>query len=173
MAKSRFTGGPFVFPLWPKHAPLTGAPTLQTAPLMIAATDRMILTGTVLWADGASHDLHIIHWRSGNGASPSYTARVGPRDIDTVNGPPSRDDGAVDQSATHVNPAIATNFASTLDADRTLAHGAEICLVWDFSAFTSGPGGRGGLATLTPRYGAHPPRVVLGPPAPRDRMYRT
>lgn len=138
MAKSRL-GALTLTPPWPRHLSPAAAPALQAGAVTIDEVgDRIILLGHAVWSDGASHDLRTLHWRSSSASSPVLTLRVGPRDPDLAAGPPGRDDGTTDQSATHVNPAANTNFSSTLDADRTVAHGEFLGLVWTPSAYTSG-----------------------------------
>lgn len=130
-------------PRWPANAQSSVAPTITSvgaaeAVGSVGSTDRTILPGMVRWADGGTHDCDTIFWRSGVSTAASFTLRVGLRDLDTANGPPGRDDGTVDQFGTHVNPASNTNFTTTLSAARTIATGDRLCVVWDFSAYTSG-----------------------------------
>jgi hypothetical protein len=125
MAKG--TRRPIAFlPVWPQNTGVGGtAPAFITSPIILTAlNDRSIEAGTVLWADGGTHDLRTIRHR--NGAALTGTMTLSIRDIDGVNGPPLRDDGVADQSVAHVNPGIGT-ITSTLVADRTgVATGAQI-----------------------------------------------
>lgn len=132
---------PARFPTWPQELAgfATAAPTLTGAiATLAAANDRLILIGVVRWQDGQTHNLRSIKWRSGTATGANFTLRVSIRAIDAANGPVGRDDGAVIQSGTHVNPASNTVFNTQMSADTSYAHGANICIVRDFSAYTAG-----------------------------------
>lgn len=137
MAKSRLAGEPMRRPSWSFYGRHNAAQALATQGLMNSSGDRTAYMGHMIWSDGGSHDAHIIHFRVGSSSSPSFTLRVSLQDVNTAAGPPGQPDGTVDQSATQVNPT-ATTYGLTLDADRTMATGALIAVVFDFSAYTSG-----------------------------------
>lgn len=137
MAKVRQPGAPLPRPYFPEY--VTTGPLLGGSTALDSSGDRVYAIGRVRWSDGGSHDLRTIHWRSGNATSPSFTLRVGCADVDATAGPPGRDDGTLDQSGTHVDPAGNTNFSTTLSADRaSVATGTLLAIRWDFSAYTSG-----------------------------------
>ena len=133
-----------VLPQWPINTVINTAPTVTAGTSFGAsATARGIVAGYVVWDDGGTHDLRQISFRTG-ASSLSGTLRVSVRAVDTANGPPMRDDGTIIQSATQVNPAGSTNYDLTLGADITnVATGTEYCIVWDYSAYTSGNCGWG------------------------------
>lgn len=140
MAKSRLSGVPARRPGWTTYIDVANAPATINPTVIDAANERHILYGLVQWSDGGTHDIASVHWRCGTaGGTVNYTLRVSLRDPDFTTSTPGRDDGVVDQFATHVNPTAATNFTSTLDSARAgVAHGDYLCVVFDFSAWTSG-----------------------------------
>lgn len=115
--------------------PQGSAPSLSSI-LLDAANERAIFAGYVMWEDGASHDLSAVRWRSAG--AHTGTVRVYAADLDLVNGPPTRDDGTADQSVSHTNLA-AGDVTSTFSAARTgVATGAELAIVIEVTAHTSG-----------------------------------
>ena len=125
MAQTRLPGSGM---LWPKYTPHTvlmrSVPSLGNPTNLGAVNAAYHMVGHMEWADGGSHDVHIVHFRTGS-SSLVGTLRVSLQDASTVAGPPGRGDATPDQSATQVNPTGSTNYSLTLDADRTLAHGAR------------------------------------------------
>lgn len=146
MAQTRWTGAGM---RWPKltmsPALERAAPALQSTPIGAASAARMSFMGMMEWADGGTHDISVVHFRM-NASTLSGTLRVYLADASTSAGPPGRDDGTPDQSATQVNPTGATNYSLTLGATRTVAQGTLFCCVFDYSAYTSG---NAQLSTLT------------------------
>ena len=138
MAKSRFHT-PRELPFFNPQLPPIGsaAPTLSGVTLD-AVGEKVAMIGRMRWADGATHDLRSLRWRSATG-NLNGTLQVSARDVDTANGPPARDDGTADQSVDHTNPNQNTNFTSTLGSDRTsVTHGALLAIVFEVTARTSG-----------------------------------
>jgi hypothetical protein len=133
-------------PSWPALSVTSGgsAPALQTGQALGAAAsanERIMVTGTVKWDDGGTHDIHSILWRTLTAAPNAGTiVRVGTRTTDLSNGPPARDNGtAGSTNGLHTNPASNTNFTTNFTVDDTgVAHGALRTVVWDFSAYVSG-----------------------------------
>lgn len=141
MAKARFGGGGWQAPGWPRMLQMnTAAPSLTTTAVLQldAASERAAIIGHVMWADGATHNANAIRFRTANATSPVLTLRVSLRDPDTAAGPPGRDDGTVDQSATQVNPTANTNYELTLSATRSIAQGGLVAVVFDVDTYTSG-----------------------------------
>lgn len=140
MAKSRW-GAPRYLPPWPyAMVPLAGAAvSFGNTGALDAVGEKIIFAGRVRWADGGTHDLRTVRWRSGNQALTGGTLTVSARNVDLTAGPPLRDDGGVDQSTTHTNPAADTNFTSTFGADRTnVATGDLLAIVFEVTARTAG-----------------------------------
>jgi hypothetical protein len=140
MAKSRW-GAPRFVPAWPHQMlPVSGTgPSMGSPGNLDAVGEKCVMIGAVQWEDGGTHDIHSIKWRSSGAGSLTGTLQVSIRDVDLANGPPGRDDGGVDQSVNHTNPAADTNFTSTMSADRTsVAHGTLLAFVWEVTARTSG-----------------------------------
>jgi len=165
MAKTRRINLPITRDRWPRYMVQNGVPTIQgSAANISAAGDRYTIVGHVEWADGGSHDLRTIHFRTGGATAATLTLRVGPRDVDLANGPPARDDGTPDQVATQANPSANTTYSLTLDADRTLAHGALIALTWDCSAYTSGNVNIAGIGQQTGNPGHRPVIAMFDDP---------
>lgn len=152
MAKARFGGSGWMWPEWPRLAQLnTTTPALATSGVMTldAANDRVAIIGHVMWEDGATHNASVVRFRTANATAPSLTLRVSLRDVDTAAGPPGRDDGTADQTATQVDPAANTNYALTLNATRSIAQGGLIAVCFDTDTYTSGAINIAGLATYT------------------------
>lgn len=147
MGQSTLTGTPRPMPAWPRYMPHSAAFALQNSTQMNSAGDRVATIGSIAWADEADHNVSILHWRLGSAGSVNYTLRISLQDIDAATGPVGRPDNTPDQSATHVNPA-AGNFSSTLGATRAVAHGAEVGVQWDFSAWTAGTANIAGVAAV-------------------------
>lgn len=125
--------------LQPATAPSIGQPGAGEAVGSVGANDRVIVPGEVFWTDGQTHDVDVLHWRTGNASTPSFTLRSGLRNLDLTAGPAGRDDGTEDgNSGTHVNPAGTTNFSTTLATPRTVAHGERLAWVLDLTAWVSG-----------------------------------
>lgn len=138
MAKTRRTGAPIPQPRYPRSLVHNTAPTLGNPSNGLTALDHAyMITGAVIWADGAQHDLQTVHFRGQTGTLTG-TLTVSARDPSLSAGPPARDDGTADQSGTLTNPAATTNHSVTFGANRTLAHGAEFTLRFQITAFTSG-----------------------------------
>jgi hypothetical protein len=136
MAKVRVSGRATRVPTWPMQLMANSStPSLLNTTTVDNTSKRVILSGHVWWEDGAEHDIAVIHWRVGAASGSSYTLRVSLRDTDLTAGPPGRDDGTVDQSATHTTGITSTaKISSTLDAARTTAHGDLLSVVWDLTA---------------------------------------
>lgn len=149
MAKSRW-GWPRHVPSWPfPITPIAGAAgSLAGTGTLDAVGEKVIFAGSVIWADGGTHDLRSVRWRSGGSALTNGTLQVSARDVDLTAGPPTRDDGVVDQSTTHANPAASTNFTSTFSADRAnVATGALLAIVFEITVYVAGSTSVLGLGT--------------------------
>lgn len=157
MAKSRFST-PRMAPFWSRQLPpiQNQAPSQGSVGSMAALNAKTVFLGRVMWADGASHDIRSLRWRAA-GAGLTGTLTVSLRDVDTAAGPPGRDDGTADQSTTHTDPASATNFTSTMSADRaSVAHGALLACAWEVTAYTSGNLGVVGYALRSNSQAGYP-----------------
>lgn len=138
MAKTRIGAAPAPIPNWPYQVGNnTSAYSITATSNLDSSGDKIMMTGVMMWADGATHSCDTLYWRT-SGSTISGTVRISLRNTDTTAGPPARDDTGVDENATHVNPAANTNFTSALSAARSIAHGELITVTWDFSAYTSG-----------------------------------
>lgn len=141
MTKQRFGGAGWSWPEWPRMFQFnTAAPSLTTSGViqLDAANERAALIGNVMWADGETHNVSAIRFRTANATTPNLTLRASLRDVSLVAGPPGRDDGTVDQSATQVNPVANTNYQLTLGATRAVTQGELLAVCFDVDTYTSG-----------------------------------
>jgi hypothetical protein len=131
--------------LWPQMlsfvAP-TGGFTESSVLTIDASADKVAFVGRVWWADGATtKDCRKVHFRLGSVTAGTATFRVSLQDITTATGPPMQPDNTPDETWTVATSSLtgnAWNSTGNLSADRTMARGSMIGIVFDFSAFTSG-----------------------------------
>ena len=132
---------------WPDFAGLWGAfalPALATDLIINDTAEKAAFVGRIWWPDRAdvSKDITKVHFRAGAvtfGGSSQY--RLSLQDVSLTAGPPMQPDGTADQSVT---PAAGTGPTAnawntlTLGANRTVALGALVAVVWDYVTFTAG-----------------------------------
>ncbi len=120
-----------------------GFPTIGGGSSQTGSTSKWASCGSV-GTGGSTKAIHAVEFLWGSvSKSKGSTVQVSLQDIDTASGAPGRPDGSVDQSVTIANAD--TGFASNtwyttaaLDADRTIANGDVVCVVWAFGTFGSG-----------------------------------
>jgi hypothetical protein len=143
MAVTLLSGGTGM--LWPQAfsfiAP-TGGFTESSGLVIDASADKVAFVGRVWWADGAAtKDCRKVHFRLGAVTAGTATFRVSLQDITLTSGPPMQPDGTPDETWTVATSSLtgnSWNSSGNLSADRTLARGSLIAVVFDYSAFTSG-----------------------------------
>lgn len=118
----------------------TWAAGFSTAITLDASTEMGAFTGRVWWPGrSGTKDIRKVHFRCGavtlNAAS---SFRVSLQDLSATVGPPMNPDGVVDQSwVTATLSANAWNVSGNLSADRTVAFGALLAVVFDYATFTA------------------------------------
>lgn len=93
------------------------------------------MVGRVRWTDHGTHDIRTVGWLAGSIVSAGGSGIVlSLQDVDATTGLPSRPDGTQDQTkAAYLNVLTAGAWNQlTLTTDRTIAHGAPLCVVWEF-----------------------------------------
>jgi hypothetical protein len=119
-----------------------GAYQFRTAETSIdAAAEKMAFCGRVWIPDGVSRDISRVqfpHFVSNKGATTAV--QVSLQDLDHVNGGPARPDGTADQTVVVPNGDLVNGWyrTGTFSANRTVAHGEELAVVWEFSVFHGG-----------------------------------
>jgi hypothetical protein len=113
------------------------------SPTIDALNERQIYIGQIDWdGAGTTKAIRKVRYRVNNetlGAGTVLTCYLA--DLDTVNGPPFRDDGIKDQWV-DMTPAQITPYTSNttpaLSSDRTVNKGDTFCVVFELTSYTSG-----------------------------------
>ncbi len=139
------SGQPAEWPNLPAHWGVQTAPASNGTLLIDAAAEEVHLSGFVHWSDTTdlSKDIRKIHYAIHTASAPTGTWEVGLSDTALTAGPALRGDqygAALDQSWTTATPPSTTGAQATgnLSADRTVAWGDRVTVVFRFSSYTSG-----------------------------------
>lgn len=117
---------------------------LNTSGVIDAAAEKVAFIGRVTWrGTDTTKDIRRIRARLGavTVGTGTNTFRASLQDVDTTTGPPGVPDGVVDQSATAATSALTGSSvfdSGALSADRTVALGELLAVVFDYSAFNAG-----------------------------------
>lgn len=123
----------------------TSAVQYRTSLLLDASTERAAFVGSV-WAPGrpvgGTVNVRKIHFRTGAVTFNALSVfRVSLQDVSATAGPPYQPDGTPDQTYAYAGTGLSANGWNTtgnLSADRTVALGSRIAVVFDYTTFTSG-----------------------------------
>ena len=144
----------FAVPIWGQsftQLPGSGAwipsiasstPAYSTTLVIDAAGEKVAMCGRVFFfARTGTKDITKVHFRFGAVTKAGgSTLTISMQDLDLANGPPSQPDGTQDQTITVAN-ADASFVSNTwyssaaFSANRTVANGAAICMVWEYASF--------------------------------------
>jgi len=113
----------------------SAAPAFDAAGLIDATGEKFAITGRVVWSDRGSHNIHTIGWRAGAITSVGGSGiTISLQDASLTAGPPGQPDGTQDQTVSVLLSALSASAwnLNTLGADRTVAHGALLSVVWEY-----------------------------------------
>ena len=120
---------------------LTVPPTLVTSLFTNATGDKVAILGQICWPDGGSHDITTVGFRTGSITSAGGSSMdMSLQDVLTSAGPPYRPDETKDQSVTFNINTLSSNTWSTLNlsTNRTIAHGAMVAVVFEWTTVRVG-----------------------------------